>query len=119
MADKKRILLIIIILAVIALLAWGLYFKFTPRSDMGLKLTEDKLVTNQTLIDMIVNDKISPLGNNLTESVLRDDYKERGIFDGVYKVAYYTCSNNEHEGWIYYNSGKISKLYGPYGWCYV
>ena len=61
----------------------------------------------------------SPLGNNLTKMVLRDDKSERNILDGVYEVAYYTCSNDEHQGWIYYNNGKISKLYGPYGWCYI
>lgn len=103
----------------IALLVFSLYFKMNPNPNPELKLTEDKLITNQTLIDLIVKNRISPLGNNLTEMVLQDDYAKRGIVDGDYKVAYYVCTNNEYSGWILYNKDKSSKLYGPYGWCLI
>lgn len=92
-----------------------------PKPIKDIKLTEDKLITNQTLIDLILIKKVSPLGNNLTTLVLRDDYKDKHIFDGFSEVAYYVCIENEHRGWIYYSGGiaGIQKLYGPYEWCLI
>lgn len=127
MERKLKISLGIIgMIILIALLALGLYYKFTPRLDYDLKLTEDKLIINQTLIDMIVINNTSPLGNNLTEMNLVA--LEEDIIAGDEKVlvsknAYYTCTQNEHNGWIYLiysDSGEaVSKLYGPYSWCNI
>jgi hypothetical protein len=122
MVEKKKILLIISILIVIILLALGLYYSFNPKPApyYPRDLTDSKLITNQTLIDMIVKDMKSPLGNNLTRHAIGDDSGIR-IKDAYYDVAYYVCSNNEHEGWIQRIGGiaGINKLYGPYEWCYV
>ena len=121
MENKTKILatLIVVCLIIIAI-CLILHIKFTHRTVVELELTEDKLITNQTLIDLIVNKQISPLGNNLTKMILDEDDPE--IMDEPWKYAYYVCNNNEHVGWIYYYAGgDLSKggLYGPYSWCLI
>jgi hypothetical protein len=120
MVEKKARLFITVSIIILGLLAFFILFKFNPNPNVDIKLTEDKLITNQTLIDLIVKGRVSPLGNNLTEMVLDMSNKE-GIGTNAYKIAYYTCSNNEHEGWIYYSQGSqhTPKLFGPYGWCLI
>ncbi len=117
---NKPIFLIIIAIVLVALLALGVFYKMSFRPIDGLKLTEDKLITNQTLMDLIIINHTSPLGNNLTTILL--DKEARTLMDGPQKIGYYVCTENEHSGWILFHD-KYSKskpsLYGPYGWCYV
>ncbi len=118
MNKQTKIITLIVVLVVIGVALYFVFYKISAPFPQ-IKLTSDKLITNQTIIDLILLNQTSPNGNLLTELVLQDDFKVRGIFDGVYKVAYFTCSNNEHQGWIYYSHGGISKLYGPYAWCLI
>jgi len=115
---NKTIFIVLTCLAVIALVV-GLSFKSYNNSGRNIALTEDKLITNETLINMIVNDMESPLGNKLIKVVLEDDGAY--VSDRGWKYAYQVCTSNEHNGWIYVHSGKTgqNKLYGPYEWCLI
>ena len=118
MLNKKILWGFVLLIVVIGAFFW-IYWRY---SNIGflpedLVLSEDKLITDQTIINLIVNDLKSPSGNNLTKIIL--DESAQTIIDGPEKIAYYVCNNGEHRGWIYYNNGKYFSLYGPYGWCLV
>lgn len=112
---KKTMLLIVGVILVIFLLILGInyFFNSKPVPYYPKDLSENMLITNQTLIDLIVNNMTSPLGNNLTKD---------SSFEYGGKTYYYVCTENEHMGWIYYSLEPSSikpGLYGPYDWCYV
>lgn len=109
---------VVVLLAILSFMVLKTESSTSPNGE--IKLTEDKLITDQEIINKIVRDKISPKGNNLTEMVLDSD--DPNIMDEPWKMAYYVCTENEHSGWIYeYTGGGPSpaKLYGPYGWCLI
>ena len=123
---NKIIIWIVVILVVISTLFLLFSKSFLQGGYSGPELTQDKLITNQTLIDLIVKNNISPLGNNLSLLVL--DEAESNIADDSWRKAYYVCDFNkinknltEHSGWIQDYNGKTGeiKLYGPYDWCLV
>lgn len=112
MEKNKKILSIIILLVIFVLLAFGISYFFIPSSVpyYPIEPTADKLITNETLINMIVFDRLSPLGNNLTMTHLNN----------TPKTLFYVCTKNEHSGWVYYQDSKNQPaLYGPYGWCLI
>jgi len=118
--EKKTLIWSIVAILVLIVVAFGVYFSINAPSPKipGTKFTEDKLITNQTLIDLVVNKHISPLGNNLTKYIVDSDDPE--IMDDGWRISYFVCGNNEKAGWIYYSCGECSiktGLYGPYEWC--
>jgi hypothetical protein len=116
--ERKTLLIVLIIAVLVAGISLIFYFNNTSTKPV-FELTPDKLITNQTLIDRIIVDMNSPLGNNLTRITLEED--DINASDRSWKYAYYVCISNEHRGWIYFHSGKSgeNKLYGPYAWCFV
>jgi len=120
---KKGVIIGLIVIGL--LLVIFLIFMIILSEDTGkyvheIKFTEDKLITNQTIINMIVDDMKSPNGNNLTKLVIHEI--DPNIMDDGGKIGYYVCVNGEHRGWIYYSGGEgLIKpgLYGPYEWCYI
>jgi hypothetical protein len=122
MESNKNILLIILTLVILALLAFGLFCLFNPKPVpyYPMEFTADKLVTNQTFINMIINDLKSPLGNNLTKIPIDEDDPRLTV--EPWKYAYFICNAEEHIGWIYVSEERAeikSGLYGPYGWCLI
>jgi hypothetical protein len=116
---EKKTILITGICAIIILLILIFYFKTTSHPSNPIKLTEDKLITNQTLIDLIVNKKKSPLGNDLEMTVVAADDPQ--IADEPWEYHYYVCNKNEHLGWVYIYGGNTGPagLYGPFDWCLI
>jgi len=112
----KKIAIIILILIIIV--GSCIYFRWR-NVDTGLpprpKLTADKIINDQVVIDSIVLKRISPSGNHVENVMLESQNPD--MKDGGWKDVFYVCSQNENQGWIRVNSGFKSTLYGPYDWC--
>lgn len=122
--NKIKLVLVLIgslLVLGLAFYAYNAYSNSPPNIySPAYELTEDKLITNQTMIDMIVNDLRSPLGNNLTKVVIDEDDPQ--IMDESWKIGYYVCDKGENKAWIYYSAGESplrTGLYGPYEWCLI
>ena len=117
MKNKTLIYLIIAILVVVGFIIFLNYpFIYSPEK---IVLSEDKLITNSTFINQIVNERISPNGNSLEKIIIDEDNPE--MTDESWRFAYFVCNEEESIGWVYDYNGKTEKtgLYGPYGWCLI
>jgi len=118
--ERKTILLISLAIILGLALLFGLYYNFNSNNHRNIEFTKNKLITNETLINMIFNDMKSPKGNNLTKVVIQEN--DPNIMDDEGKIGYYVCANGENQGWVYYSGGEgLIKpgLYGPYAWCSI
>ena len=108
------------IISIIVLVVVGLYLVINfwkGNVDYNhIQLTSNKIINDQTIINSIVIKRISPLGNPLETVILQPSNPK--VMDGGWKDAFYTCSENEHRGWIRNISGFKDTLYGPFEWCY-
>ena len=109
----------------VLIIALSLYIFLSSKYNRGSlkqpspELTPDKIISDLSVIDLIITKQRSPKGNALTKMVIDSD--DPNIMDEPWSYAYYTCSENEHSGWIHdYRGGDKEKpaLYGPYEWCF-
>ena len=120
---KKKLafgILVLLIIGVIGAVAITVMVDKSSFDHPEPELTEENLIDNPEMYDLIVNQRISPNGNNLTRMVLDED--DPNIMDEPWKFAFYVCTEEEHQAWILYYSGGGSsepKLYGPFDWCFI